>query len=85
MFSYYHSSTTPSCFKRYIPRLPFDTNRIKGGMLGKRFFGLDIQCLSDILEVKNIMTSIAEETFIKPVHMSMEEYDEQVFRAQMKS
>ncbi|CAF1417177.1 unnamed protein product, partial [Didymodactylos carnosus] len=27
--SYYHSSTAPSCFKRYTPRLLFDTNRIK--------------------------------------------------------
>jgi hypothetical protein len=36
--SYYHSSTAPSCFERYIPRLPFDKNRIKGGMLGKIFF-----------------------------------------------
>jgi hypothetical protein len=38
--SYYHSSTAPSCFKRYIPRLPFDTSRIKGGMLGRKFFFL---------------------------------------------
>jgi len=35
--SYYRSSTAPSCFKRYIPRLPFDTSRILGGILGKNF------------------------------------------------
>jgi hypothetical protein len=35
IFSYYRSSTAPSSFKRYIPRLPFDTSRILGGMLGK--------------------------------------------------
>ncbi|CAF1128072.1 unnamed protein product [Adineta steineri] len=67
--SYYHNSTTPSCFQRYIPRLPFDTNRIQGGML----------------EVKNVMNSIAEEPFMKPLHLSMEEYDAQVFRTQTKS
>lgn len=33
-FSYYRSSTAPSCFKRYVPRLPFDTGRIRNGMLG---------------------------------------------------
>lgn len=31
------------------------------------------------------MNSIAEESFIKPAHISMEEYDEQVFRTQTKS
>ncbi|CAF1097333.1 unnamed protein product [Rotaria sp. Silwood1] len=67
--SYYHSSTAPSCFKRYIPRLPFDTNRIQNGML----------------EVKNIMNSIEENTFTKPPHLSMEEYDAQVFRTSTKS
>ncbi|CAF1152502.1 unnamed protein product [Rotaria sordida] len=67
--SYYHSSTAPSCFKRYIPRLPFDTNRIQGGML----------------EVRNVMNSIEENTFTKPPHLSMEEYDAQVFRTSTKS
>ena len=38
-----------------------------------------------IIDVKNIMNSIAEETFIKPPHISMEEYDDQVFQAQTKS
>jgi hypothetical protein len=36
--SYYRSSTAPSSFKRFIPRLPFDTKRIQGGMLGKLIF-----------------------------------------------
>ncbi|CAF3237234.1 unnamed protein product [Rotaria sp. Silwood2] len=67
--SYYRSSTAPSCFKRYIPRLPFDTNRILGGML----------------EVKNVMNSIEENTFTKPPHLSMEEYDAQVFRTSTKN
>ncbi|CAM4745809.1 unnamed protein product [Rotaria magnacalcarata] len=66
--SYYHNSTAPSCFKRYIPRLPFDTSRIHTG----------------ILDVKNVMNSIAEHTFTKPPHLSMEEYDIQVFRASAK-
>ena len=30
--SYYHKSTAPSSFKRYIPRLPFDTKRIRDGI-----------------------------------------------------
>ena len=34
-FSYYRTSTAPSSFKRYIPRLSFDTKRILDGMLGK--------------------------------------------------
>ncbi|CAF1097604.1 unnamed protein product [Rotaria sordida] len=67
--SYYHRSTAPSCFPSYIPRLPFDKNRIKGGML----------------EVKNIMNSIPEDAFTKPLHVSMEEYDDQVFRTHTKS
>ncbi|CAF3303438.1 unnamed protein product [Rotaria sp. Silwood2] len=66
--SYYHRSTAPSCFSSYIPRLPFDKNRIKGGML----------------DVKNIMNSIPEDPFTKPLHMSMEEYDDQVFRIHTK-
>ena len=33
-YSYYHSSTAPSCFKTYIPRLPFDKTRIKSEDLG---------------------------------------------------
>jgi hypothetical protein len=42
--------------------------------------------LFHIIEVKNIMNSIAEESFIKPRHsISMEEYDDQVFRTQTKS
>ncbi|CAF3911665.1 unnamed protein product [Adineta steineri] len=62
--SYYHTSTVKSSFKRFIPRLSFNPNRIKGGML----------------DVKNVMNSITEEIFSKPVHLSMEEYDAQVFR-----
>ena len=31
------------------------------------------------------MNSIEEDTFIKPPHLSMEEYDEQVFGMQTKS
>ncbi len=37
------------------------------------------------LEVKNIMNSITEETLFKHPHISMEEYDDQVFRTQTKS
>ncbi|CAF4072663.1 unnamed protein product, partial [Adineta steineri] len=66
--SYYRNSRTPSFFQRYIPRLRFDTNRIQHGML----------------EVKNVMNSVAEESFMKPLHLSMEEYDAQVFRTKKK-
>ncbi|CAF3848474.1 unnamed protein product, partial [Rotaria sp. Silwood1] len=66
--SYYHRSTAPSCFSSYIPRLQFDKNRIKGGML----------------DVTNIMNSIQEDQFSKPLHISMEEYDDQVFRTHTK-
>jgi hypothetical protein len=31
------------------------------------------------------MNSIAEDSFMKPPHVSMDEYDEQVFRTQTKS
>ena len=34
IFSYYHRSTAPSCFRSYIPRLSFDRDRIKDGLLG---------------------------------------------------
>ncbi|CAF3363299.1 unnamed protein product [Rotaria socialis] len=67
--SYYHNSTAPSCFKRYIPRLPFDTSRVH---------------TENLLDVKNVMSSIADNTFTKPPHLSMEEYDIQVFRASTK-
>ncbi len=73
-----------SSFKRYIPRLPFDTNRIKGGMLGKNLLFILLIDLFNIIEVKNVMTSIAEDTFTKPPHLSMEEYDVQVFRTSTK-
>jgi hypothetical protein len=31
------------------------------------------------------MNSIPDDTFLKPLHVSMEEYDAQVFRTQTKS
>jgi len=56
-------------------------------MLGRNFFlYLSILVsLFNILEVRNIMNSISEDSFIKPPHVSMDEYDEQVFRAPTKS
>ncbi|CAF3777058.1 unnamed protein product [Rotaria magnacalcarata] len=66
--SYYHRSTAPSCFPSYIPRLQFDKTRIK----------------NDTLDAKNVMNSIEEDAFSKPLHMSMEEYDEKVFRSHNK-
>ncbi|CAF1052106.1 unnamed protein product [Adineta ricciae] len=67
--SYYRSSTAPSCFKRFIPRVPFDKQRIQGGLL----------------DVKTVMNSITEEFFIKPYQPSMEEFDAQVFKTTTKA
>jgi hypothetical protein len=38
-----------------------------------------------LIEVKNIMNSIADDTFTKTTHLSMEEYDGEVFKPQRKS
>jgi len=67
--SYYHSSTAPSCFQNYIPRLPFDTTRIKTG---------DLDAII-------LMNSLSEETFTKPPQMNMEEYDNSIFTNSSRS
>ncbi|UJR27809.1 hypothetical protein I4U23_009078 [Adineta vaga] len=66
--SYYRSSSAQSCFKRFIPRVPFKEHRILGGLL----------------DAKNVMNSITEDFFIKPAHLSMEEYDAHVFKTAPK-
>lgn len=40
--------------------------------------------IKKLIEVKTAMSSIAENTFTKPPHLSMEEYDAQVFRTSSK-
>ena len=66
--SYYHKATTDEKFKRYIPRLPFDTSRILGGLL----------------EVKNVMSTISENTFVKLPQSSMDDFDANIFRTATK-
>ena len=38
-----------------------------------------------LIDVKNVMNSIADDTFVKPSCDFMDEYDKQVFRAPTKS